>query len=233
MKNRLARVLLPLFFLAAISPAAIIDPTNTYQVTVTSGGGLVIDVSSDSRYWSHTYYPTEVELLLGSLPLDGPVAPIPGTSGVYLQGYLFAGDMESLDGSVSIPLFNPAAARLGLPTGDLLLTPGSVSGGTYSGPVDLLTAEVSLTPSEISAIFSQSEFVIDLQNIGAPVTFGYPGTPITQDFETALITNDGGSIGAHALSINALGAPEPGTVGFVIIGLTILGTRFARRRASR
>ncbi|MGO9786795.1 MAG: hypothetical protein ACLPL5_08310, partial [Stellaceae bacterium] len=130
-------------------------------------GSLLFDISAACTFCGPgSSYPGEVEILLGGMPLDGPVASIPGTSGVYISGVLFTGTIESQDGSVSIPLTDPDATRLGLPAGDLLLTPGSVSGGSYSGPVDLLSAEVALTAQEAAELFASGEAVIDLHNAG-------------------------------------------------------------------
>jgi hypothetical protein len=166
------------------------------------------------------------------MPLGGPVASIPGTSGVYVSGILFSGTLESQDGSVSIPLTDSNATRLGLPAGDLLLTPGSRSGGSYSGAIDLLSAAVTLSPQEAAALFASGEAVIHIQNTGAAITFGYAGVPIGSDFSASLI-GDGGaqSVGARVMQVECAhaDAPEPGTIGLLLIGLAIIATRLARR----
>ncbi|HUE01924.1 MAG TPA: hypothetical protein VMR62_20310 [Bryobacteraceae bacterium] len=223
MKNCLARFSLPVLLLGSIATAATFDVTNSYEVTVTSGASLIFYISSDNMF------PGEVEMLLGAMPLGGPMASIPGTSEVYMPGFLFTGTIDSVNGAVSIPLTDPDASRLGLPAGDILLTPGWRSGGSYSGSVDLFSADVSLSPAEAAALFSGGEFVIDLHNIGAPITLGYPGTTIANDFSASLTSADGSrSLGARALSVGSSSAPEPGTIGFLIIGLTIVGTRLGK-----
>jgi len=159
------------------------------------------------------------------------VASLPGTSGVYMPGILFTGTIESQNGSVSITLADPDAARLGLPTGDMLLTPGSRSGGSYSGPIDLLSAGVTISSQESAALFSSGEAVIELHNVGAGITFGYPGSSLGNDFTASLISSNGAqSVGAQVLQVECVrtNAPEPGTIGLLIIGLTILAARLRK-----
>ena len=223
MKICLARFLLPVLLFGSIATAATFDVTNSYEVTVTSGANLIFYISSDNMY------PGEVEMMLGAIPLGGPVASIPGTSDVYMPGFLFTGTIESVNGAMSIPLTDPDASWLGLPAGDMLLTPGWRSGGSYSGSVDLFSADVSLSPAEAAAVFSGGEFVIDLHNLGGPITLAYPGTRIANDFSASLTSADGSrSWGVRALSVGSSNAPEPGTIGFLIIGLTIVGTRLGK-----
>ena len=227
MRQLTARYLLLISLSATLAAASTIDVTNNSQVTLGAGDSLIFTLSGGD-----TSYPGEIEMLLGGMPLAGPVASIPGTSGVYLPGILFSGALESQDGSDSISLTDSNAARLALPTGDIVLTPGSRSGGSYSGPIDLLSAEVSLTTAESSALFSSGEVTIELQNIGAPITFGYPGTSLASDFTASLISRDGGqSVGARVMNVECVrnNAPEPGTIGLLIIGLTVIGARLTRR----
>jgi hypothetical protein len=233
MNNQTARLLLLALLLASVAPvtATTLDVTNNSQVTLQTNDSLLFYISDNSSCSHGSTYPGDIEMLLGSMPLGGPVASIPGTSGVYMPGILFAGTIESQNGSDSIPLTDPDAARLGLPTGDMLLTPGSRSGGSYSGPIDLLSAEVTFSPAEAAALFASGEAVIDLHNIGAPITFGYPGSSIASDFSASLISHDGSqSVGARVMQVECVhnNTPEPGTIGLLIIGLTILATRLAR-----
>jgi len=90
--------------------------------------------------------------------------------------------LKSRDGSLSIPLTDPNATRLGLSAGDMLLTQGSRSGGSYSGPINLLSAAVTLSSGQAAALFASGAAVIEVRNTGAPVTFGYSGSPIAGDF---------------------------------------------------
>ena len=217
-----------LAILLSIAPATAspIDVTNSSLVTLQTNESLLFYISSDHSY------PAELQILLGGTPLGGPVASISGTSGVYVAGILFSGTLESQDGSVSIPLTDPDATRLNLPTGDMLLTPGSRSGGSYSGSIDLLSAAVTLSPQEAAALFASGEAVIDIRNTGAAITFGYSGAPIGSDFSASLVGPAGAqSVGARVMQVECAraNAPEPGTIGLLVIGLSIIATRLAKR----
>ena len=180
MKNITYRLLLAVLMLTVAAGATTIDVTYTPQVTLQTGDSLLFTLSAELASCGHpSQYPGEIEMILGSMPLGGPTESIPNTSSVYIPGILFTGAIESQNGAVSIPLDDPDTARVGLPTGDLLLTPGSRSGGSYSGPIDMLSAEVTLTTQQAAALFSSGDVEIDLQNIGAPITFGYPNSPIS------------------------------------------------------
>ena len=226
-----------LFLLAVLTPlapacAGTLDVTNNSQVTLGTNDELIFYLSADYSTCGKSAYPGAIEMLLGGMPLGGPVASIPGTSGVYITGILFNGVLESPTGSASLPLSDPNAARLGLPTGDMLLTPGSRSGGSYSGPIDLLSAEVAIGSQQDAALFASGEVAIELQNTGAPITFGYPGATISSDFTASLISPDGSqSTGAHILDVQCVrqNAPEPGTTGLLILGLTIVARRISKR----
>jgi hypothetical protein len=238
MRNRFS-LLAALLVSIAPAMAAIINVTADSQVTLGTNDSLIFTLSTDYANCSRGYqYPSEIEMLLGSLPLGGPVAPIPGTSSVYMPGILFTGAIESENGGISIPLTDPDAARVGLPTGDILLTPGSRSGGSYSGAIDLLSADAALSSAESAALFASGDFTIDLHNIGAPIAFGFPGTLIGADFTASLIGANGSqSVGADVIQVECVhtNAPEPGTIGLLIIGISIVVTRVSgpaiRKRA--
>lgn len=228
MHNLTSPSLLAALLLTSIAqaPASTINVTNDSQVTLGTNDSLLFDISLDTG----STYPGEIQVILGGVPLSGPVASIPGTSGVYMPGILFTGTLESQDGSISIPLTDPDAARLGLPAGDMLLTPGSRTGGSYSGPIDLLSAEVTISSRQAAELFGSGEAVIDIHDIGAAITFGYPGSSIGSDFSASLISPDGSeSVGARVVNVECErnNTPEPGTIGLLIIGLTILATRLA------
>ena len=149
-----------------------------------------------------------------------------------MTGFLFDGTLESQNGSVSISLTDPDAARLSLPNGDMLLTPGSRSGGAYAGPIDLISAEVTAGSQQDAALFGSGEVQIDIKNIGADYTFGYPGSTIASDFSASLFNQDcSQNVGAQVMKVELVGTPEPGTIGLLLIGLTIIGTRWSRMRA--
>jgi len=234
MKNSMTRFLICALPLVLISPALanVVNVTNTAEVTLGNNDSLLFYITDPGASPCRPTYPSEIEMVIGSLPLGGPVESIPGTSGGYVQGWLFSATLVSADGSVSIPLSDPDATRLGLPAGTLLLTPGSVSGGSYSGPIDLVSADVSLTPHQAAALFGSGEAMIELTNIGDGVTFGYPGTEISNDFSASLLSDNGAqSEGARVMQVDCRKAsttPEPGTVGLLLIGLAVIGARWRR-----
>jgi len=233
MNKRIVRFSLFAILLASIASATSpISVTNSALVTLQTNDSLLFSISSDySSSGDGSTYPAEIEMLLGGMPIGGPVASIPGTSGVYVSGILFSGTLESQDGSLSIPLTDADATRLGLPAGDILLTPAARSGGSYTGPIDLLSAEVTLSPRDAAALFASGEAVIDLRNTGAALTFGYSGVPIGNDFSASLIGTGGEqSEGARVMQVECVhaNAPEPGTLGLLILGLTIVATRLGK-----
>jgi hypothetical protein len=152
---------------------------------------------------------------------------------------LFSATLESLDGSYSMPLFDSNAALLGLPDGDLVLGSGFRSGGSYSGPISVLSATVTLNSTESAELFSAAAlepwseaFVIRLVNVGEDITFGYSGSPITSALSASLSSADGTlSAGAMPLQVELQDCPEPGTMWLLLIGLTaslVVRTIFGR-----
>lgn len=191
--------------------------TSNPQVTLAKGDSLLFYICSGASY------PSAIDIVLGAMPLSEPPSSIPGTSGVYMPGMLFAATLESADGSVSIPLIDSNAAHLGLPGGDLVMVPGSRNGGSYSGPIDLISAAANLSHHQATALFASGEAVIQIENMGGSVTFGYPGTPIADDFSASLIIRGGQqSMGARVMSAALVRTPEPGTIGLLLIGLAIM-----------
>jgi hypothetical protein len=238
MKHLTAFSLLSFVLLAAMATAtaSTINVTSASQVPVATSDSLAFYISSDNFSDGRGFgYPSEIDIVLGGLPAGGPEASIPGTSGVYMTDMLFTGTLESVNGSFSIPLTDSNASRLGLPGGDMLLTPGSRSGGSYSGPIDLLSAEAAISSQEGAALFASGEVIIDVRNLGAAYTFGYSGSPIASDFSASLWNqNRSQSSGAQAVKVDHIipaNAPEPGTTGLLIIGLTILCTRLGQMHA--
>jgi len=210
--------------------------TGDSQVTLQPGSSLLFYI--DSNYAAHapagSPYPGQIDIVLGGLPLSAPSAPIPGTSAVYTSGVVFSGTLESLDGAISIPLIDPDAARLGLPAGDLVLGTGARSGGSYSGPISALTATAAISSPEAAALFASGEVVLDIRDLAGSFTFGYPGTPIGSALSASLISSGGAlSVGAVAPNVVFAPAPEPGTIGLLLVGLAIVGRRAIGRSRTR
>ncbi len=222
---------------ASVAPAMAntVDVTTNSQVTLGTNDDLIFYLSTDGAKSSHSaQYAGGIQILLGGMPIGGPVASIPGTSSVYMPGILFNGTLESQDGSTSVSLSDSNATRLGLALGDMLLTTGSRSGGSYSGAIDLLSAAANLGTQTCAALLGSSEVLVDLHNSGAPITFGYPGSTIASDFSASWISADGSqSSGARVFSVQCVHAPEPGTTGLLVLGLTILAARLKRSWSNR
>src|SRR5450755_1828622 len=225
MKNLTVRLLVFAALLSPMAPAfaTTIDVTNASQVTLAANDDLIFYIAADYS-GGVPQYPGAIQMLLGGMPVGGPVAAIPGTSGVYMPGILFSGKLESGNGAISVPVTDSNATRLGLTAGAMLLTPGSRSGGSYSGAIDLLSGAATVSPQDATALFGS----------GGAITFGYPDSTVASDFSASLISSDGlQSMGARVLRVQCVTTtPEPGTVGLLLIGLAIIGTRLNRLRVA-
>src|SRR5450755_651876 len=235
MKNLTVRLLVFAALLSPMAPAfaTTIDVTNASQVTLAANDDLIFYIAADYS-GEVPQYPGAIQILLGGMPVGGPVAAITGTSGVYMPGILFSGKLESGNGAISVPVTDSNATRLGLTAGAMLLTPGSRSGGSYSGVIDLLSGAAPVSSQDATALFGSGEIAIDLHNSGGAITFGYPDSTVASDFSASLISSDGlQSMGARVLRVQCVTTtPEPGTVGLLLIGLAIIGTRLNRLRVA-
>jgi hypothetical protein len=234
-------------FCIALAPlhAGTIDVTGDSQVTVQNGESLIVGFGA----WSYpsqatnagldSPYPAEICFTLGGLPAGLPNSAIPGTSAAYTPGMLFSATLESLDGSISMPLFDSDAAALGLPDGDVVLTTGYRGGGSYTGPISVVSGAVTLSPAEAAALFSgnalnpgSQAFEIRLTNIGENMTFGYSGSPITAAVSASLSSARGTlSLGAMPLQVELQDCPEPGTIGLLLMGLAGIAATQHRNRS--
>lgn len=226
-------------FCASLAPlhAGNIDVTADSQVTLQNSDSLTFGLgvwnyaSAASDAGLASPYPAEISFTLGAMPEGLPTSAIPGTSATYTPGMLFRATLESLDGSISMPLFDSNAALLGLPDGDLVVTTGFRSGGSYTGPISVLNATVALSSAEAAELFSAAAlqpwseaFDIRLVNVGDDITFGYSGAAITSAV-TASLSSAGGtlSVGAMPLQVELQDCPEPGTIALLLIGLAAIG----------
>ncbi len=226
-----------IFFATLPLAAGTIDVFPDSFVSMHAGDSLAIQAGSSNyafnaaRYGISSPYPGQVSLMIGGLPASGPMAAVPGTSMVYTTGILFSGTLESLDGSIVIPLVDPSAQRLGLPAGDLVLEPSYRSGGTYTGPTSVLTGSAAISSPEAAALFGSGEFLLRIRDLSGGTTFGFAGSPIAGALSVSLSSVDGGfSVGAVPQQVNLQQTPEPGTLALPLLGLlaTVLGAR--RRR---
>jgi hypothetical protein len=161
---------------------------------------------------------------------------LPGSTSEYFGSLLFQGWLESLDGSVSVPLLDPqAAALLGQPSA-LLVRPGLVATGS-ADPWDaaVITASLSIPPEVSEALFAGNVSSgvgarIRLLNIGGWFTVGgEPGHTVRDAVSVTGITGEGpvqtGGITGTVLLEN----PEPSTIALFGIGLALIF--FVARRA--
>ncbi len=122
------------------------------------------------------------------MPAGSATAAIPGSSQSYYSGIMLQASLESIDGSVSLPLFDADAWRLGLATGTLVAD--SMGNNTA-----IASAEVAVSLNESEAIFGatgQAEFVI--QNTGnTNFTIGLgPGYSLANAVLAPLTADNGG-----------------------------------------
>jgi len=200
---------------ASLASASSINIIADSQVTSQPGSSLTVYLSSDYALYAPagSPFPGEISVLLGGLPVSAPAA----------SGVVFTGTLESLDGSVQIPLS----------AGDLSLMTGYRSGGSYTGPTSELAATVNIPAPEAQALFSPAEFVVQFHDLSGDFAFGYPGSTIGSAFSASLIAPDGSlSVGARPMVINLNNVPEPGTLGLLIAGL-ILMVPWRKRSCSR
>ncbi|MFN7995000.1 MAG: hypothetical protein U0Q18_15440 [Bryobacteraceae bacterium] len=215
------------------APAATIDVTASEQVMLGPNSTLLFDIGS--TYTAHAAagspYPGEIDLLVGGMQASGIMASIPGTSATYTTGVLVQGTLESADGSISVPLFDANAARLGLAPGDLLLGTGYRNSAAYSGPMSFFAGTVALSSARAAELFASGNVVLRLRNVGATVALGYTGSPIGAALSASFTSADGTlSVGGFARGVQIHQAPEPGTVALLLLGLAILAPRILAQR---
>jgi hypothetical protein len=117
-----------------------------------------------------------------------------------------------------------------LPDGDLVLGSGLRSGGSYSGPVSVVSATATLSSAEAADLFAAGSlapwseaFVIRLVNLGDDMTFGYSGAPIASAVSVSLSSTGGSlSVGAVPLQVDLQDCPEPGTTTLLLLGLAAI-----------
>jgi hypothetical protein len=231
----------PLLTLLCITPslAAVLDVTGVPFATLEPGQTMAFEFG----VWNYglnnpeySPYPTSIGFqALGLHPEGATTAPLPGTTQVYLTGYLFEGFLESLDGSVSVPLMDSLAARLGYGPGYLLAAPSTVcnSAGCPLETMSVLgTASFSLETS--AALFGpnlnnyQNAAMIVLRNLGQPFVLGL-GEPYTagQSFIISGVSGAGPvqTAGIRG-SVTTISNPEPST--FLLCGGALAAVALAR-----
>lgn len=213
-------------------------------VTVHQGEDVLIHFG----VWNYGYnnpgvspYPTQVGLMvLGQDPAGRPVGTIPDTTIEYFPGLVFEGWLESLDGSVWVPLYDSNAARLGLAEGLLVITRASVtSSGGPPVPAAAINALQLLPVSTSEALFGShigsydNAAVIRLHNWGANFRIGLgPGWTVGRSISEPGIDGLGPVETSGITGRVTVENPEPSTWLLLGGGLTLLGW-LARRYRSK
>jgi hypothetical protein len=174
--------------------------------------------------------PTTVSLeVAGFAPTGASMAAIPGSSADYYPGILLHGSLQSLDGSVSLPLFDADSWRLGMSAGSLVAD-------SSSGGAAMVYADVALSLSLSDALFGtsgQAEFII--QNEGSAMTIGLgPGYSLSNAILAPLSADNGAvDTGGYVLSTQTssrlsasseltsgqpTSVPEPAGIGMAMAG---------------
>ncbi len=219
--------------------AGTIDASDLTYTPLHHGAKVIVDFA----VWNYGIsnrgylpYPTGIQLnLVTAEPGAAPTAA-PESSGEYYEDYVFSAYLESLDGSISVPLADPIAALLGLGTGRLLLTPGTFASGS-SDPIGIgvLYGSVNLSQDAAAALFGPdlaARFV--LRNLGPDLVLGIgPGYTIRNS------VSEPGLIGAGPASVGGLTSrvtvanPEPGTWLLAACAVTLLAVSSLRSRGAR
>ena len=236
---------IPLFTLLCIEPshAAAVDLTAVPFATLGPGQTMTFEFG----VWNYglnnpgySPYPTSIGFqALGLYPEGAATAQLPGTSQVYLTGYVFEGFLESLDGSVSVPLVDSLAARLGFEPGFLIAVPSTIcnNAGCPQETMSVLgTASFSLETS--TALFGpnlnnyQDAAVIVLRNLGQPFVLGL-GDPYTvgQSFIISGVSGAGPVQTAGIRGTVTISNPEPST--FLLCGGALAAVVLLRYRNRR
>jgi len=142
----------------------------------------------------------------------------------------------SRDGSVSVPLYDPNAAQLGLPPGTLLVTPGTfLTGSGFSQDVAVIAASVQLDDATAAALFGgnlgsyNDAAWFQLRNVGEGLTVGLgPGYSVRNAISEQV--GDGERTVSGVTGHVILENPEPATYALLGGALVVLG--LLRRRAA-
>jgi len=177
---------------AAPLAAGRIDVSDYAFAEVHQGATIIADFGI-SNYGvnnpGYSAYPTGFCLRLITQEPGEEAEAIPGSTAEYFDDYAFRGWVESLDGEVSAPLYDPRAASLGFEEGTLLLTPGILNG---TRAVGVVAGSASLTSQISEELFGpQFSARIFLKNLGPSVTLGMGGENVVRN--AVLVTGVAGA----------------------------------------
>jgi hypothetical protein len=219
--------------------AGIVDVTDQLFAPVHSGATITVDFEV-STYGKNnpdvSPYPTGLDVNVLCEDPGSAEAKVPGSTARYYPGYLFQGWVESLDGAVSEPLYDPLAARLGFRPGTLLLTPGVFdAGGAPELAVGVISGTANLSSAQAEALFG-SEFSarIILKNLGLPVVLGIGSDSVVRN---AISEPDVRGFGPRSVAgitrIVTVSNPEPGTWMLTAGAAALLLIKVLRSRRGR
>ncbi len=203
-------------------PASRIDVSGLSQVTLRTGQRLEIEFSVATA-------PAQIGFqALGVVLPDIPPEPLPGGTAEYYPALLFAAFLESLDGTMSMPLFDPAAYRLGLPQPYAVLTPGTVNISGSEQAAAVVSATAWAPPRDLFG--PELTARIWVRNLGPDVILGAgDGYSMRGSVTiTGVQSIDSGASTSGRITEVAISNPEPGTIILVVAGLPALGV--IRRR---
>jgi hypothetical protein len=178
--------------------------------------------------------PTTVSVELAGFAAPGAATgAIPGSSADYYPSILLQGSLQSLNGAISLPLFDADSWRLGMSTGNLVADSSSGGGATVYAD-----AALSLTLAQsIFGTSGEAEFVI--QNEGSALTIGLgPGYSLANAILVPLSADNGAvdtagyilstqtssslSTSPHLTGSQPTVVPEPSGLGAAIAGGAIV-----------
>ena len=210
-----------------------------------------IDITNDPSAWVHPGAELEVHFGTGSFHSNPSqigveivaqwepwfaAAALPSSTGTYFDGLLLEGWLVSRDGAVSVPLYDPNAAMLGLPLGSLLVMPGTFQAGGGS-PLDVavIAASVQLDEATAAALFGgnlgsyNDAAFFRFRNVGQGFTVELgPGYSVRNAISEQV--GDGERTVSGVTGHVILENPEPAT--YALFGGALLVLGLLRRRAA-
>lgn len=213
-----------------------VDVTAAQTITIAQGATIEFGFNISNfanNSGSYNPYPTSLNFqILGPASAGQPSSKLPGSSQQYDPQFLLDAALTSANGSASVPLVDSAATRLGLKSGSMVITTGTVQGAQNTN-VNMIDASVQMTTQESALIFgtnvksaSDLAYVV-LHNDGPAVILGLAGGC---DLRSAFVVS--GVSGAAPLStggstqqvnlIAVSSAPEPATYANLAVGLLML-----------
>jgi hypothetical protein len=242
MKPQASKLVL-LLALATPALASVVDVT-TEELARVHCGALIDAYFGVWNYGQNnpdvSPYPTTVGVqILGQVSSWFPEAvAVPDTTASYFPGLVFEGWLESLDGTITVPLFDPNASRLGLPVGTVVATPGTYQAGGQSVDVAVLAATAYMSEEMSELLFGSNVGNYDnaarihLRNVGLAFIAGIgPGYTVQQSVLEPGVSGAGGTQTAGLTGHVLVSNPEPATWLLVVGALAVVGWRVTRSRS--